>query len=1211
MSLDSGLDALLHQLQSAAGVSQAASAAPPPQYDARGRQMGDDDDDDFMSDLQLLKRNNNGGNITSTATPSGSVRPVGGALTSMSTAEMLLHQCTRQHPLFLSTAERQAKEDRARRYAAGQLSGEEQRQYEMEDGLFAAQERVVATEMALAGDVASNHLHLRPASSTAVVALSVVNDTASSHDATSWRALIQEIRELPLVRTRAIWQRCVSTFPQQTEVVNEYLTKEIEHEATQARQSSGTEDPVVLRLRILDLFRRHVPLCIASAKLQITFVTYAAATGVLDPLTMKTVHEQAIARVRYCLDAAPLFQLAIDHMVRKQPKAVDAIRQLYQEWLKTPMDQLEVGEAAYSEYEKSLRVVQRIRLETSVEERFKRAKALYQMKSKLWDVIDPWYLPDKTSPFDPSVPAENPRRIAAQEQWRAWTNIVVDEADPERQKLPQAQHHRRFAFVLRQRLCYFPAVLTAWLDLARHCMATNTLHAVADAVFKEATTTHFPRSVFLHTQYAEFLSAEMNSPQRGNAIFVELLRRHIAAVNGVLSAARASSTGKPTAAQIAELNELKQAMTTTCCYWLSWARHALREKGMTHVRTVALHAIDKCQQGRSSAFLRHWLSIELQAAPVVVGDGVTAQHRAEAERTVGTVMSGWFSSIEESLSRKDKSAVASLQRHLDAATTAVQESTRRLKLRHAAATDVQAARARLLALVDNVIATGARAVAMVQSAACLVPEQVAADDAVAEAFRLLVVDVMNDRTTTGDAATGLSTVHAAGINTDFLASLHDAAARVPHLASRWRARIDALATPLKEFDIWLHDTLADVLPEVESDARDYVLRARLQRYSTDSAEGSSTENAAADRHDPAMAVVRLVVGGLRTDAALLARARRLLDVATPRFVPTDAPRDAASLRQASFIDEAPLAPTPSLQALITGLVERAMPVLGAWNPAAFPLGTTDRRLFASLIGLDMMDRDEPNERLLDNPDDEVDLSVSVLKAHRSDGVPLTLSTTVDPHRWQRLRDLPPNSNSYASVRDTGASAGGFQGGANRRGQRGGGGAAAAPRIPSADDVLRSAIEGQFLMLPNDDEDADLVRRKAVEESGNTAVTVHTPVAIATAGAGAVFYSASESPQGAQQAQATVALSRLLRALPAPWGCVEKFDAFIAARVEERWTESMQGAGTDADTAAVAGRVFTRAHVGLCPKTDYLMKVLATTQTMQLSAGGARRREKKA
>jgi len=1180
MDADAALGALMMQLQNAAGVQPDRDERPDGDGDGgRGPAAGGDDDSDsgsdIMAELRALKRDPDAENAAAAAAANA---PVSRAAAAANTAALLLHQVTRRHPLFLSADAAAARRRDQQRFAQGEMDAEEATQWELNESLFASQEAAVAAETSTAA-APNGTASLRPASAAAIEALARVNTPETRRDPSSWRALLAEMRELPLSRTRPLWQRCIALFPRQTEIVDDYLKREIEAEAAVVR----SDDAVTARLRILDAFHRHLPLCITSAKLHLTFVKYAAETANVDDFTLRESGETAIRRVGRCLDAAPLWRYVIDDVMprfRRQPGYVDRVRSLYHAWLTTPMDGLEDAGFAYGAFETSLRAHQRIRLESKLEERFKRARSLYFDKAKLWAAIDPMFLPGV------AVRPDGTMSQAAVRQWRAWACVLAEEADAAKQGLPPVAHSHRLAFILKQRLACFPDVQLCWLDLARHAAAAN-LNDLADAVLSDATsadTAPFPHSVLLRQQHAQLLSGAMSSPERANNVFVSLLRGLIAAVNAVLNRVRTSNTpkGRPTQRDLAELNELKADMAAACCAWQSWARHALREHGHAHARAVAEHAVRKCGMGRSATFMRHWLDLELQHAGVATGPSATPVSVVAASEPA-VILRAWLRGVTQSAVNAKAALEARLSEVHATAVEAAHRCTRR-RGGHRSEQDQQQgpaslSRGQLAAVADTVIEHALRAAAMVQSAACLVPEQAAADDAVREAFVVLVRDVTAGRQTAGDAAACVTVLHAAGVTDELRSALDHACRRLPPLAAIVRDDLVNLPRLLPIVSEWVAMTAADAIRSADSAVTDAniatLLRSRWATLSTRTLTGGT----------PAELASRIAHGGLVADDCLVESIVGAIDA----VVPTKTPFAAAT--QTSSTD---------CSVALAAALRRVVPVPGTWNSLLGPphgsaramADGTDAAVLAALVSGGPQSALRAHRAANRAGDDEQDATVAVLAPHAA---ALGTPTEVDTRRWTRMPEVPANTAAIAGSAAVRSFRNQQQSSSSNQQNRGVDSAiAGGVRIVSADDVLAAEIEKQELVLPSADDDEAVARRKALEERGRTMRHVYTAKRVATSGAGSSLVLASMPPQQLQQEQLAAALTRLIRALPSAAGCVGKFDPFIADRISDLYAE--HAAETSSEDKKKTGNVPARP---LVPSTEFVMRSLASATTLTL------------
>jgi hypothetical protein len=648
------LASLMMQLENVAGAAQ--TAPPPPPLAAADE---DDSDDDDLAGLQRQ--------------PQTADARRAAAHAAMQQAVL---QCSRLHDLFLSPAalaeKRQKDAEREQRAADGKPEEDDaadDEEFDLNVVMVRSHQRTLRAEAAAAAK-ADAELTLHPASHAAVNALAKINKDRYHSDA--WKALLHDIAGLPLARTRHLWRCFMALYPRQAHYAHLYVQKEIQHEVAQRDGDAlGVDDAVLARLRILDLFAAHLPLCITSARLYDLFLNYAQDTVHLDGVTLDEKCGQAVDRVGRCIDAAPVWRFYIAFygtFRRRSPDVVQWTRATYHQWLSLPVEGHDQAQQEYSDFEMSLRGHQRIRLEAKLDERFKRAKSLHAAKAELWEALDPTFLPspgmmqlgEEHAPVDLGTDAasgaaarsmmraavafddevEDAYDVVFRQQnaaahavamWRAWAAILADELSAQRSGLSVTAHAHRFAFILRQRLCYFPHMPLCWLDLARHYSAA-AMTAVARSVFEEAMQ-RFPCHLLVHFSAAEALSSVVNvkdaAQQRanvagGNQVMLRLVRGLVAAVNGIVKDCKAKGpTAELSVAEVAAMTDLKNDLSTACCTWLHWSKHALRDNGVLHMRAVARHCLKSLGMGRNPAFLSEWVSLELRLnGDVAVARGI-------------------------------------------------------------------------------------------------------------------------------------------------------------------------------------------------------------------------------------------------------------------------------------------------------------------------------------------------------------------------------------------------------------------------------------------------------------------------------------------------------------------------------------------------------------------------------------------------------------
>lgn len=634
-----------------------------------------DDDEDFLTDL---RRKPNTADASS-AKPSAAARSA--PLVSATLADQLL-RCSRTHNIFVAPrelAERKARWEQLPPTAS--LS-----QWLLEDEPFPIERLALLTEATQAQSYENGSLELPLASHIAATSIAKINQ--DKFNVSAWKALLDDIVELPLSKTRTVWRYACCVFPSAQSIVSRYLQLEMNLEKANSDLGShhrSESDAILQRLRILDVFDAHLSQCVGTAALHVQFIKYARDVVGIDPVTFNEKCLQALDRIARCVDAEEIWNLYIRFYLgfaRKQPKVIEEARALFHQMLSIPMHGLEAAREEYDAFENSLRGGdRRAKLDPKLEERFRRAaKSLFPGKAYLSSCVDVNYLPrplridfEADGPGFPSTVSIHTadqsgaalfhqRDQAAQQEhesvsmWKAWTRILAEEADVERQGLTTTAHAHRFAAVLRMRLVYLRHLPCAWMELAEHYRRHRMLPQ-CDDMYRQAIS-RFPRHILLHLTYVDALSSDLLHLQdsaatrvatalppgleKGNNLLLSLLNNFSSRVKELLGFQKQRSS-LPTAMVFpsnrfcdvfdddsdpkhlteserkAELDLLKKEMTLVVCHWMKWAKESLGDTGVSHMRAIARHCIEHFGMNRSPAFFARWVEYELRLVSPSLG----------------------------------------------------------------------------------------------------------------------------------------------------------------------------------------------------------------------------------------------------------------------------------------------------------------------------------------------------------------------------------------------------------------------------------------------------------------------------------------------------------------------------------------------------------------------------------------------------------------
>ena len=441
----------------------------------------------------------------------------------------------------------------------------------------------------------------------------------NAFDVSSWRSLLKMILDMPVTQCRSSWEQACFLFPTCGALISAYAQREIdllEGNATfvDTDDAHVAKEQFAGRLRVLNIFARHLPLCSSSA-LWLQFFTFAYRFVECLDTSLDSLFRHALEKsAGPCVDSTDLWTEYIRWRSSKIQNSVERhqwVRRMYLRVLVLPIDELARLRAAFDAIEGKDVYGNQKKQDDEMEVRMAGAKQSGEERRRMFEpILRTKFLSETEEQFrlaamddeadafnEPFLPspfvAHAPRRqqghllvdedVASQQStlFLRWKDIISSETDINMSgsRLEKA-HAQRVQFFLRMRCHYFPHVVTTWLDAAHHaatCFPHETLKERVERVrdiYDTATLFH-PNSPLLTCAHAEFLMRERVDDNRAASTVLSAFAKRL------VKEATDDATGRAV-----------EALVVLYVNWLRWTRSYSESSTAPYLcRLVAKHAV--------------------------------------------------------------------------------------------------------------------------------------------------------------------------------------------------------------------------------------------------------------------------------------------------------------------------------------------------------------------------------------------------------------------------------------------------------------------------------------------------------------------------------------------------------------------------------------------------------------------------------------------